>query len=80
MDREKRPHIAMELTRSQYDSIHRRLQPGYIPTDLLRNPSDASKFLSIDFWTSIRAQLAARRSPEVRSFLLWLSRQHQLYS
>lgn len=52
-----------------------RLQPGHIHTDLLRNPSDGSKFLSIDFWTSIRALLAARRSPEVRSFVLWLSRQ-----
>ena len=52
-----------------------RLQPGHIHTDLLRNPSDSSKFLAIDFWTSIRALLAARRSPEVRRFALWLNRQ-----
>lgn len=30
-----------------------RIQPGYIHTDLLRNPSDSSRFLSIEFWTSI---------------------------
>lgn len=51
-----------------------RLQPGHIHTDLLRNPSDSSKFLAIDFWTSIRALFAARRSPEVRRFVLWLQR------
>jgi quinol monooxygenase YgiN len=52
-----------------------RLQLGHIHTDLLRNPSDPTKFLTIDFWTSIRALLAARRSPEVRSFARWLGRQ-----
>lgn len=52
-----------------------RLQPGHIHTDLLRNPSDSSKFLAIDFWTSIRALFAARRSPEVRRFFRWLQRQ-----
>ena len=52
-----------------------RLQPGHIHTDLLRNPSDPTKFLSIEFWTSIRALLAARRSPEVRHFVRWLDRQ-----
>lgn len=52
-----------------------RFQPGYIHTDLLRNPSDPSRFLSIDFWTSIRALGAGRRSPEVRRFAGWLSRQ-----
>ena len=52
-----------------------RLQPGHIHTDLLRNPADSSKFLTIDFWTSIGALLAARHSPEVRRFVLWLSRQ-----
>lgn len=52
-----------------------RLQPGYIHTDLLRNPSDSSKFLTIDFWTSINALVRARRSPEVRSFARWLGRQ-----
>ena len=39
-----------------------RLQPGHIYTDLLRNPSDSSKFLSIEFWTSIEALVTARRS------------------
>ncbi len=52
-----------------------RLQPGHIHTDLLRNPSDSTKFLSIEFWTSIHALLAARRSSEVRSFVSWLNRQ-----
>lgn len=52
-----------------------RLQAGHIHTDLLRNPSDSSKFMSIEFWTSINALLAARRSPELRSFARWLSRQ-----
>lgn len=28
--------------------------------------------MSIEFWTSIQALLAARRSPEVRSFVRWL--------
>ena len=52
-----------------------RLHPGHIHTDLLRNPSDPTKFLSIEFWTSIRALVAARRSPEVRHFACWLDRQ-----
>jgi hypothetical protein len=52
-----------------------RLQPGHIHTDLLRNPSDSTKFLSIEFWTSIRAVFAARDAFEVRSFLAWLDRQ-----
>lgn len=52
-----------------------RFQPGHIHTDLLRNPSDASKFLSIEFWASIQALVTARRSPEVRSFVGWLNRQ-----
>jgi len=52
-----------------------RLQAGHIHTDLLRNPSDSSKFLTIDFWTSINALVRARRSPEVRSFARWLGRQ-----
>lgn len=52
-----------------------RFQPGHLHTDLLRNPSDSSKFLSIEFWTSIRALVAARRSPEVGSFVGWLNRQ-----
>lgn len=52
-----------------------RLQAGHIHTDLLRNPSDSSKFLSIEFWTSVQALLAARRSPDVRSFVDWLRRQ-----
>jgi quinol monooxygenase YgiN len=52
-----------------------RFQAGHLHTDLLRNPSDSSKFLSIEFWTSIQALVAARRSPEVRSFVGWLDRQ-----
>lgn len=52
-----------------------RFQPGHIHTDLLRNPSDSSKFMSIEFWASIQSLVAARRSPEVRSFAGWLNRQ-----
>jgi Antibiotic biosynthesis monooxygenase len=52
-----------------------RLFPGHIHTDLLRNPSDSSKFLSIEFWSSVPALVAARRSPEARSFGCWLKRQ-----
>ena len=52
-----------------------RLQPGHIHTDLLRNPSNSSKFMSIEFWTSIQALVAARRTPGVRSFVGWLDRQ-----
>ena len=52
-----------------------RLQPGHIHTDLLRDPSDATRFLSLEFWSSIPALVAARRSFEVRSFLCWLDRQ-----
>lgn len=52
-----------------------RLQTGHIHTDLLRDPSDSTKFLSIEFWASIGALVAARRSFEVRSFLGWLDRQ-----
>jgi hypothetical protein len=37
-----------------------RLFPGHIHTDLLRNPSDSSKFLSIEFWSSVPALVAAR--------------------
>lgn len=51
-----------------------RLQSGYIHTDLLRNPSDSTKFISIEFWSSINTLMAARRSPELRSFLRWLDR------
>jgi len=50
-----------------------RFQSGHIHTDLLRNPSDFSRFMSIEFWTSINTLLAARRSPELRSFAAWLS-------
>lgn len=52
-----------------------RLQPGHIHTDLLRNPGDPAKFMSIEFWTSVPAILAARRSAEVRRFIRWLSYQ-----
>jgi len=52
-----------------------RLQPGHIHTDLLRDPSDTTRFLSLEFWSSIPALVAARRSFEVRSFLCWLDRQ-----
>lgn len=52
-----------------------RLLPGHIYTDLLRSPSDSSRFLSIEFWTSINALLMARRSYAVRSFVGWLDRQ-----
>lgn len=52
-----------------------RFQAGHIHTDLLRDPSDSSKFLSIEFWASIQALVTARRSPEVRSFASWLNRQ-----
>jgi heme-degrading monooxygenase HmoA len=51
-----------------------RLQPGFVHVDLLRNPSDPTKFLAIEFWTSINTLLAARRSPKVRSFSRWLDR------
>lgn len=51
-----------------------RLQPGYVHTDLLRNPFQPSKFLSIEFWTSIRALLAAQQSPEVPLILRWIRR------
>jgi hypothetical protein len=52
-----------------------RLRPGHVHTDLLRNPSDSTKFMSIEFWTSINTLLEARSSLEVRSFLGCLSRQ-----
>ena len=51
------------------------LRPGHVHTDLLRNPSNPSKFLSIEFWTSVRALLAAQHSLVVRSFVRWLRRQ-----
>ena len=52
-----------------------RLQPGHFHTDLLRSPADCTKFMSIEFWTSIRALLAARSSFDLRTFLAWLDRQ-----
>lgn len=51
-----------------------RIHPGYVHTDLLRNPFEPSRFLSIEFWTSIRALLAAQQSPEVPLILRWLRR------
>lgn len=51
-----------------------RLRPGYVHTDLLQNPLQPSMFLSIEFWTSIRALLAAQQSPEVLLILKWISR------
>lgn len=53
----------------------RHLQPGYLHTDLLRNPLQPSRFISIEFWTSLRSLLAAQRSPQFRSVVRWLQRQ-----
>src|SRR5260370_17545265 len=49
-----------------------RSLPGHIHTDLLQSPSSTSKFLSIEFWMSIDACLAAQSTPELKTFLKWL--------
>lgn len=48
---------------------------GHLHTDLVRNPTDPTKFLAVEFWISINTLLAARRSPELHSFVCWLSLQ-----
>ncbi len=46
--------------------------PGHIHTDILQSPASSSKFLSIEFWTSIDACLAAQSRSELKTFLTWL--------
>ena len=46
--------------------------PGHIHTDLLQNPCSSSRFLSIEFWLSFDACLAAQSRQELKTFRDWL--------